>query len=290
MTEFNEEFWKGQLFKYRPVLHPEYNPLHLIEQNKMRFSSPASFNDPFDCKVPIDFSQSSISKLKVYYRNLLLIPSGDHFTTMEANDIVEKDFKQNSREIIENGLAENLRNNIEQYGIFSFSSNHDSILLWSHYADKHRGFCVGFSRKKVFTWLKHKNDKLISDCDTKYFGDIEQIRYPDDNEYPNWDFINCFYLNDGGSIIQNVFLTKSKHWEYESEERIIYIHGANEIVQYPDELIGSVLMGCETQIEHKATIVSILKEKELKNKRHIPLFQARKSKKEFALEFIPEDY
>ena len=35
---------------------------------------------------------------------------------------------------------------LNQFGIVCFSDINDSILMWSHYADSHTGFCLGFAR------------------------------------------------------------------------------------------------------------------------------------------------
>ena len=34
-------------------------------------------------------------------------------------------------------------------GIYSFAGSHKNILIWSHYANSHSGFVVGFHREKL---------------------------------------------------------------------------------------------------------------------------------------------
>ncbi|MBL7103181.1 MAG: DUF2971 domain-containing protein [Bacteroidales bacterium] len=35
----------------------------------------------------------------------------------------------------------------DHYGILSLSAKWDNILIWGHYAEKHKGFCIGFNEE-----------------------------------------------------------------------------------------------------------------------------------------------
>jgi hypothetical protein len=41
---------------------------------------------------------------------------------------------------------ENVRKRQMNYGVFTLSESNSNILMWSHYADNHMGFCIEFSR------------------------------------------------------------------------------------------------------------------------------------------------
>ena len=65
-------------------------------------------------------------------------------------------------------LYQNQSKHITNMGVFCLSERCDSILMWSHYADCHKGVCIGF--------------------DTTYFKQphIQKIRY--NSEYPNLNY------------------------------------------------------------------------------------------------------
>jgi len=48
--------------------------------------------------------------------------------------VVEDNFKSELREVAYNTL--------EKKGICCFSEDKYNVLMWSHYSDKHRGFCL----------------------------------------------------------------------------------------------------------------------------------------------------
>ncbi|WP_178119586.1 DUF2971 domain-containing protein [Pseudomonas sp. SCB32] len=81
-------------------------------------------------------------------------------------------------------------------GILCLSEYPLSILMWSHYAFDHSGICVGF--------------------DTGYppFHDAIKVLYSPDRP--------CVTIGSSSDeLLENVFLKKSIHWEYEGEWRVI---------------------------------------------------------------------
>ncbi|MBV9575704.1 MAG: DUF2971 domain-containing protein [Gammaproteobacteria bacterium] len=56
-----------------------------------------------------------------------------------------------------------------QLGILSLSSCNDSILMWSHYADFHKGFCIGFKTNSLGFQLFHLNAENLA-CWSKFYS------------------------------------------------------------------------------------------------------------------------
>ena len=111
----------------------------------------------------------------------------------------------------------------------------DSTLMWSHYADHHRGICLEF------------------DKDSDLIGMSLQVRYRD--TYPE-------LLPQNRDVLALV-LTKSSDWSYEQEFRIIAstintpakLHG--DFVMLPDGALTAIIVGC--QCKHYSEILSIVK-------------------------------
>jgi hypothetical protein len=89
----------------------------------------------------------------------------------------------------------------EDYAILSLSGRWNSILMWSHYGDNHKGYCIGFSEEKIRSSRKFGWGGLV-ECNTN-------------NNYPS---ITPYDL--GMSKLIKTSHTKSKEWKYEKEYRL----------------------------------------------------------------------
>jgi Protein of unknown function (DUF2971) len=84
-------------------------------------------------------------------------------------------------------------------GVLCFSRTWNNPVLWSHYADKHRGLCLGFDVP----------DDLV--CDVTY----RRTRLSPDLEHAT-----SRHAKD--SLAYRLMTTKYKHWVYEDEVRLIF--------------------------------------------------------------------
>ncbi|MBK6347288.1 MAG: DUF2971 domain-containing protein [Bacteroidales bacterium] len=96
----------------------------------------------------------------------------------------------------------------ESYAIFSCALKWNNILMWSHYANRHEGFCVGLWTEKL--------------KDFNVFGKLGKVKY----EY-NYPEIKPRKAKIDDILMSNSFLethTKAKTWKYESEFRLTSNH------------------------------------------------------------------
>ena len=104
------------LFKFRVI---NKYLTDCLENGTIYFAHPTRLNDPFDCRVDIkkaaDHAVSNLSgKKKQNFSNLLNL----------------------------RGLLDRVQIDTGNVGICSFSLILEDTLLWSHYADEHRGLCL----------------------------------------------------------------------------------------------------------------------------------------------------
>jgi len=84
-------------------------------------------------------------------------------------------------------------------GLLCFSTNWTNPLLWSHYAAKHTGVCLGFDLKKGITRpVRYEEKRLMARVEKK---------------------TDRFVMDE--DLKEQLFLTKSHHWQYEDERRIV---------------------------------------------------------------------
>lgn len=114
----------------------------------------------------------------------------------------------------------------EHLSICSFSENYRSHLLWSHYADGHRGMAFGFTIDN-----------------SKY--DIQKVNY---NGLSHFDDLPIT-LDEK----KQVFLNKIKDWEYEEEYRVI-----SEKQCFIDIKIEKIIFGTEASKADKELVTKLV--------------------------------
>ena len=194
-------------------------------------------------KVLWKFVNNNISTLKGYDRNkvlqiyqelraldgiLMFDPELTRFPHME--EIIELLGKENFKAKIElNKEKENFQKKINNAIDFAkdhalmtcFSKNKNSILMWSHYADSHKGVCFMYDVPSVhFKDVKYSrqrnNMKLLTLISHLMSLDLtNRIAYID------------YKYAEG---IMNPFFSKSKEWHYEHEVRYLNI-GNNDTIK-----------------------------------------------------------
>src|SRR5690606_51795 len=165
---------------------------------------PGSLNDPFDCRIYENYLKYIDTEEKK--NNYILKSLNKHSTYFKENDISLSQAKKILEERMEDLLKYQIRSEVignefddKHFGIACFSEKWDSILMWTHYADNHRGYCIGFDEKML----------RIS----QLFEKIKRVEYS--QNYPGLD-----PLNKHKKIDELKYFIKSLDWEYEKEFRL----------------------------------------------------------------------
>ena len=137
---------------------------------------------------------------------------------------------------------EGMKKKIEEFsqmGIACFSENMDNILMWSHYGDGHRGFCLEF------------------DTSFEPFRNIEKIHQVIySNIYPFASPTDVVFLP---FMPLTPLITKSLQWQYEMEWRMINFNG-NTSLNYDPKALSGIYFGCDMPIEYRKRIINALKD------------------------------
>lgn len=211
----------------------------------MKFSSPADFNDPWECRPY--YSVSNLEDPKVRDRHIVWFQ--DVARKQRVKDRVEIDEEKFAGELAEmrdnpdflphmleqstREMADALR---DKYRIFCLTTKPTHTRMWSHYADKHRGLCLEFATNG---WI----------------GDAYKVAY--EMQHPAVDLTS---IEDGNFTITSL-LTKSSAWSDEDEFRLVNQEGGlpdipdckNGLVQLPKGSLQAVIMGAMISDEHRRT-------------------------------------
>jgi hypothetical protein len=241
----------SRLYKY--YAYNEHSRSVLI--NKMVwFSKPATLNDPFDIDIDFDFCMSP-SKFNCMI-NVDKNRPGISTEEMEKLKDLERDNPNALNEISE--IAnDQFREDRKNLGVFCMSESKRDILMWSHYGDHHKGFCIEFLRSP-------END----------LGELEKTRPVT---------YNCVYPTPDPTeekCYDELFFTKAKGWAYEKEWRMLNDEKGDVLLPLPGA-ITAIIFGLKMPSQHRATIKNILaKNPEIKYQR------AEKVPKQFKLKIV----
>ncbi len=255
------------LYKFRSFR--EKNHKAMLTDNELFFASPDKFNDPFDCSVPIHYEDFTKTEFITYWTAEFKrkYPGARHYEIRKKAKEFYNQFRSPSgRKLMAKYQKEVIRKmRSTDFGVFSLTANLNSILSWSHYADWHRGFCVGFHTLNLKAFLEKRGP----------FLDLRRVDYTKD--YP---FINAYKTSDEEKTNKIVW-TKSEDWGYEHEYRILWLNGANKSLRIPNEIIRRVVLGCRVNPEDKTEMISILRSRAGR----VSLFQAEPKENSFGLRF-----
>ncbi|MDX2362399.1 MAG: DUF2971 domain-containing protein [Crocinitomicaceae bacterium] len=125
-------------------------------------------------------------------------------------------------------------------GIYSLSNSKSNELLWAHYANGHRGYCLGYETK---TLLNDNMYQKLRSLSVKYSLKLPKLSVLD--------------INNDDQIINKLIGTKSKLWSYEKETRIISdVIGKN---YYEHSALKSICFGLRMNDDEKERIMKCLK-------------------------------
>lgn len=114
-----------KMYEVRMILY-KYMPLErkgFWTDYTLRFTQPSAFNDPFDCLPSYSFIPEQ------------LMPEYSGFGELAA---------------LFYGMEKDSARFNDDTAIFCMSEVWDSVLMWAHYADSHKGFAVGFDVSHPF--------------------------------------------------------------------------------------------------------------------------------------------
>lgn len=190
---FNNREYDSQICKYSEIT-PNFKDS--IRNNYLWFADPVNFNDPYDLNLNLILPNYSKKEILDFTTDMVQKGKGkNHSPESLANHFINNPlYLRGSIQQYANGLASSI-------GVSCFSQKEDNLLMWSHYADKHKGVCLKFDMYK----------------DQDFFTIPVKVDYP--KKYPQFDY---FILRKTEyDLVQFLVGTKSDDWSYENEIRIV---------------------------------------------------------------------
>lgn len=233
----------------KPKILWKYTSLERIDSaitGLVRFTQPEDLNDPFDANPQIDnlvtknqfqkmIKNTSLSR-KEFNDIILETLNKGLIDPNNVNDSYkdfiyetfqrgELNFDQSAEvkaifNMIPSAFSEAINKNI---GIFCLSETNDNILMWSHYADQHKGIAIGYdSEHPFFNQQKQGLDFKLG-----------KVKYSMKRPDKPGEFKDNYRL----------FYQKSPDWKYEKEWRVISrLENADTILSQNDSNAFSIYL------------------------------------------------
>jgi len=181
----------------------------LLERMEIYFSNPEDLNDPMELRFRLEVN----------------IPSLEHIDWNDTSNPMVVEFRRD---------FESFRNS---KGICCFSECPKNTVMWSHYADSHRGICVGFDTQSDPNWnnavkVTYSDDIPVFRLSPPYRATRDHLRYQQ---------------------------TKSSMWAHEKEWR--FIRTASDESprqrQLPAAAISRIILGSKISTDDRNRVIQI---------------------------------
>ncbi|MEM7358263.1 MAG: DUF2971 domain-containing protein [Pseudomonadota bacterium] len=231
----------------------------MAERTTVYYADPDSFNDPLDCNPGIQlwkskadiqnvlksfYSESNKNEM-VRFKKLL-----ERLWYLSGNPDYASNKLKNRDRIYRQSLSNEIKKHLGKYfsgtGVLSMARSHSSMLMWSHYADNHKGVCLGY------------------DINRRHGQRVYRARYDLPRKIP-FELIEDWRLGGSTSAEKELrahfFLTKSKDWVYENEYRLLRSPDGKESgigADYAPSEIAEVMFGLYCDFSVKVAMVRLL--------------------------------
>lgn len=234
------------LYKYRP-LDPAGYTFRLLSDGQLFFSRADSFNDPFDSAITYTFGKihSPIAERWIAAAVDREMPDLPHSEKRAFAAKRMDELRTNPAELEELHKYQ-IESNYQVFGICSLALRCDDILMWSHYAEKHTGVCVGLDVHCISETAK----RLIASGD---YMDLLRVEYA--NEMPRVDFFETM-LADSSDEVLRFITTKFNDWAYERELRLVHKDHAEEAFDFGKDIVKEVFLGCRMSEEGRKKVIT----------------------------------
>ena len=205
------------IYKYRPC---DTNTLDALKNNYLWFSKLNDFNDPYDglMRTSFEHTQNEFEAFVVLHK--------EDWTPQTLSQ-----FYQNPKSFLENGL-EQARKSVK---VCCFSEQNDNILMWSHYANCHKGICLEFE---------------YAENETNLFHTFRSVQY-------SRSYDCCNYFRCSQKYVEKMVFTKALDWSYEKEYRAAFAQLEGNQVFYSPSALRRIIFGCKTTEDYKNKVKAI---------------------------------
>lgn len=248
------------IYEYRKI--NKYTIENIIK-SELHFTHPSKFNDFSDCSVNLDYSR---------------INNNQNFEELINNNPKYRDLSNINPQEIPNHIKYFQGNEDSPFLVSCFSEVNNDILMWSIYADNHRGICLGFE-------IDENNFKdIFSILNLNIF--LKKVKYQS-QKVKQCDMCN----EDERNNMENFVLTKYKGWQHEREWRfLLFDADLNENdknkgrnIKFKKTFLKQIIFGIKTSHENMNLIKNIIQKHYIESGANVDFYNAIEDEKNFLI-------
>lgn len=221
------------------VLYKYFSPgrINVLENLKIRFTQPCQLNDPFESAPLVKTNAYEVWEEEMLRDSDQLVPENEEDRILI--EALKEELREGARQrTTPHAVGRELADRINRsQGVLSLSRTNDSLLMWAHYGDSHRGFVLGLD--DTHPWFYEQNG----------FG---QITKPHNVIYTSR---RPTIIGDSQDFYERLLCYKSLEWAYEQEVRIFRTFGSTperfdrnnlddiHLFDIPKECIKEIFLG-----------------------------------------------
>lgn len=238
------------LYKYRNLVWSDKNGENkardLIVRSRIWSAHPFDLNDPHDVSFKVHNNNDIETRKQWIKSNEALLAGVSPAKRLQLKKRLE-------RQQMTPDMGSDFRKSVaDNMGIFSASVCPRNILMWTHYADNHKGFCLQYAT-----------------YEDEIFMLAKQVVY--DDQYPS------MIVPANPENKDQYYLHKSQDWKYEREWRIIL--PLNKcLIQLRPRAVSGIIFGAKVDVATVDNVMGMLKERQNLGMPHINVYKANLNK------------
>jgi len=225
-----ENWQTRKLYKYRVF---DVYTTALLVNREVYFAARDQLNDPYDCQISVTAAinaaifqteQETVQKIVAKLERL-----------KKLSEVLRK-----------------MERDTQKIGVLSLSQENLNAPMWSHYADEHKGLCLGFRFSTKITEYDKEN-KIIGTtachyCRNNPFSDFF-IEFAQADDLIPWDEF-------WPAIISLGMASKFEAWQHENEVRVLRTEPG--FVSFQPEELTEVIFGMRMDQRARSTVRRLL--------------------------------
>ncbi|MGE8451655.1 MAG: DUF2971 domain-containing protein [Pseudomonadales bacterium] len=263
------------LYKYLPVDSESTNSnierkklFDLLVTGELYLSSSNQFNDPNEFRANLSFTKDKPT-LRKWAEGAFLKYGwpAENLTDDDKNSLIEGLCRQ--APLRSDALQDAYDRSVASFGVYCFSRNPRSHLMWAHYARSHRGICVQIDPAYCL----------------EVFAGTQTVEYSSQLPKVTWP--------STANELSRGFLRKSEEWSYEKELRYLSHHLTRSGLPFDARAVTGVILGERFFDESNATnwLREALSEREALGLSSPKLYQVTRNSAAYSLSLrlLPKD-
>lgn len=277
-------FLKDCLFRYRKLSDgQDVYTLDALHKDRLYFSTPANFNDPYDLLMYVDIFEifgridQSWKNMDNYLKRLaekeFLKASAfkSLWDNASSRDKIRNDFFELVCCVIEKVKAQTR----DYVKIICFAEEYRSMLMWSHYAGDHKGIVLAYDKEDIRQAKCFDKFGNLS-ANKSYLGKVtysdKRIDFTDviESQLLKYELAGEFdrdaIADAPKAKLREFVLHKAKEWEYEREWRLIpriIDLNAESPLCYMQAVPKAIIIGAQCEEAHRIEVKKIAKRKNI---------------------------